>query len=424
MVCSGLVGIVVLAHVGGGWYFASAIDSRALSAEARRADLKPTYRVEVVAVGDSTVTLRTADDERIRRKGTYGIVWDGGWGIVSDTVRVEEGTTVRAFEHKQGSPLVPGMLTALDSRVYQGDPLTSHGIEFETVTYPSDAGPLSAWFVPGDGSTWFVFVHGNSLTRRDGLRVLLTAVDVGLPTLIVTYRGSEDAPDADRRLTYGKEEWHDLEAAVAFARSSGAERVILGGISMGGAVIAAFLLESPLADVVVGAVLDAPLLDFELAVEHQAKRERVPLVGLPLPGTLVATAEWLAGWRFGIDWSYTDYLSRAEELSVPLLLFHGTEDDTVPLATSEELAQKRPDLIRDFYVVVGAGHAESWNHDPTEYGRHLRAFLSERASSADATGIRGIPAASHLTRTQCTRRPSPRLSVLARGEGEGERHAG
>lgn len=56
-----------------------------------------------------------------------------------------------------------------------------------------------------------------------------------------------------------------------------------------------------------------------------------------------------------------DYLSRAAEFKTPVLLIHGTADRKVPVALSQEFANKRPDLVRGFLVVEGAGHLESWN---------------------------------------------------------------
>jgi pimeloyl-ACP methyl ester carboxylesterase len=284
---------------------------------------------------------------------------------------------VRQFEHRGGSELQVGMRAALDSRVYPGDPLTGLGIPFAQVTYAGELGEYPAWFVPGDRATWFIFVHGNGMTPRDGLRILPTVVDAGLPVLVITYRGDDGAPRApDDRLTYGKGEWHDLDAAVRYARDHGAESVVIEGMSMGGAVTMAFLLESPLADMVRAVVFDAPVLDLERAVEFQAQDERLPLVGLPLPGTLVDSAEWIAAQRYGVDWGYNGYMDRTGELAAPIFLVHGTDDDDISVEASAELARTRPDLVRDFYRAPGAGHVEAWNVDPAEYERRLLAFLA------------------------------------------------
>ena len=43
--------------------------------------------------------------------------------------------------------------------------------------------------------------------------------------------------------------------------------------------------------------------------------------------------------RYGVDWSSYDYRAYACALQVPLLLFHGDEDDTVPVASSRSFAE-------------------------------------------------------------------------------------
>ncbi len=75
----------------------------------------------------------------------------------------------------------------------------------------------------------------------------------------------------------------------------GAEDLILVGYSMGGAIVVNFLYRSPLADKVLGVILDAPMINFSNTVELGASERG-------LPGPLVAVARSIASQRFGIDW--------------------------------------------------------------------------------------------------------------------------
>ncbi len=99
------------------------------------------------------------------------------------------------------------------------------------------------------------------------------------------------------------------------------------------------------------------------------------MVGLPIPTTLTSTAKWIAALRYDLDWDRLDYLDRADEISVPILLFHGVEDDLVPIETSEALEEMLPGLV-SFHSVESAKHLESWNVDPAEYERLLSDFLA------------------------------------------------
>ena len=65
-----------------------------------------------------------------------------------------------------------------------------------------------------------------------------------------------------------------------------------------------------------------------------------------------------------------------EIYDMPILVFHGTEDETVPMTTSEELKRRVPhvQLVR----CAGVGHIECWNLDPKAYESQVRKFL-ERA---------------------------------------------
>ncbi len=109
------------------------------------------------------------------------------------------------------------------------------------------------------------------------------------------------------------------------------------------------------------------MLDLASTVDFRADQSGVP-------GIVTDAVLQLATLRFGIDWSRVDYLSRTQNLNLPILLFHGDDDPTVPVATSDALAEERPDLVT-YHRVSGAGHVRSWNADPNFYEEAVRAFL-------------------------------------------------
>jgi uncharacterized protein len=82
----------------------------------------------------------------------------------------------------------------------------------------------------------------------------------------------------------------------------------------------------------------------------------------------------IARLRYGSDWYDANYLDDTSWVNQPTLVFQGTDDETVPPATSDQLAAAEPDLVT-LVTTEGAGHVESWNVDPQAYHDALRAFL-------------------------------------------------
>ena len=60
-----------------------------------------------------------------------------------------------------------------------------------------------------------------------------------------------------------------------------------------------------------------------------------------------------------------------------MLLFHGDEDDIIPLELSREFAAARPDLVT-YIESHGLGHTQAWNGDPEAYERAVSDFLADR----------------------------------------------
>ena len=256
----GLLAVALLAVVvllGGGWFYAGEIKNGALAVDYDDSPLD----MEVVAVGDGRVTLRAtpeADkDGDWRSPGTWGLQREEGYDQVGAILELTDRQVVREYIPLTGGLRV-GTAVRVDSNAFPGDPLEAHGLAFEDVSFSSPLGEFPAWQVTADTSTWAIFVHGRNSkrgTRRGALRMLPAVAELGITSLIINYRNDEGLPpNPDGYHRFGQTEWADLEGAAEYAVDSGAEKLILVGHSMGGAIVASFLYQSPVAESVVGVV--------------------------------------------------------------------------------------------------------------------------------------------------------------------------
>ena len=375
-----LIAAIVAAYAGGGWYFANKIHSGALDGAERRASLALDPNVRIASVGDGTITLAPIGDDtppELETPGLWRLRWAGGYGQLSDIVGRAGAAVERSFSILQGDRPDPGTPAQIDAHAFP-DPLTAD-VRVRDVLVRGPLGRYPAWFVPRDRNTWVVLVHGNSMSRLDNVRFLPGLRDAGYPTLTITYRNDAAAPeDPSGLLRYGLTEWEDLEAGVEYAIGRGSAGVVLMGVSMGGGVIAAFLERSDLAEEVRALVLDAPMLDFSRTIDDNASRERLPVIGTPLPPGLTATAKMIARLRWDIEWGELDYLEHPGTFSMPTLVFHGTRDDVVPIATSDDLKRLVPEI--QLVRCPGAGHIECWNVDPQAYESKMISFLGDAIS--------------------------------------------
>ena len=382
-----LVALLVLAavfYIGGGWYFSNMINEQALDGPSMRASYPGDYNLNVVSLDAARIELSAPGGgvpQALMSNGVWGLRWPDGYARVGDRVVIGDAPDGTLHVERKDFTLMSGSLptagepAALDVRAYSTELETP--LDIQDVSVPGPLGDYPAWFVAGDRSTWAIVVHGNSMTRMDVMRAVPIFNDAGFPVLVPTYRNDPHAPtDPSGRLQYGVTEWEDLEAAVQYALDHGATDVILDGYSMGGGIVMAFMENSDLAGKVTAIVLDAPMLDFGQTVDDNASRETLPVVGLPLPSSLTAVAKQMTTWRFGLDWQALDYLG--VDPGVPTLVFHGTRDLTVPISTSEDLAQRYPDEVT-LVRCQDAGHIACWNSDPGAYADRVDSFLKINA---------------------------------------------
>ena len=365
-VTQGLVLLLVAADLGAAWYFASEL----LNIE------HPIYPTTVLAVAGDEVTV--SRDPDALRPIRYELIWPGGHVQLDASVRqTRDGVVRRMVELPAGAP-VTGTHVFLDGKVFDGDPRSARGLDFSTVNLPDELGDFPAWYVPPTAaaarSTWIIAVHGRASDATETLRILPTLAATGAPTLAVSYRndvGTPASPDGYYHL--GDTEWHEVAAAVSYARAHGATGVVLYGWSLGGAIVMTALRRLPPADaaLVRGAVLDGPVLDWYATLALQAAQRH-------LPGPLTWTGERMAEARAHLSLDDLNQLRYTSALRVPVLIFVDTDDTTVANGPSRAFAAARPDLVT-LVTTSGGGHTLSWNVDPGSYERSVRDFLTAHA---------------------------------------------
>jgi uncharacterized protein len=342
--------------------------------------------VDVEAVGRGQVVLSRS--EETSRPGVYGLDWQGGHAVVGSPLRSDEDSVTRRLRSVQGY-LAAGMEVAVESAVYAGNPRQSLGLPFREIPVRGQLGEMPAWLVPAHGDTWAIVVHGINSTPRTGLRVVPALRRAGLPSMLITYRedlGAPPGPDGYHHM--GLTEWRDLQSAARYALAHGARRLVLVGYSMGGSLVTQFMQRSPLAPRVAGLVLDAPALDWQAILSFNATE-------MGLPGFSAKPVEWAIGARIDAAWDELNALQHSDAFQLPILLFHGSEDDVVPISTSEDFAGELPRWVA-YYRAPSAGHTEAWNVDPALYERRLIEFLSGIGAATEA---RSRAAASSSPRT-------------------------
>ncbi|MDP6453060.1 MAG: alpha/beta hydrolase [SAR202 cluster bacterium] len=363
-----IVLVVALGLLGGGWYYSNVLRDGGLLPD----HSEPKLDMIVAGVADGRITLNPSEeaekDGPWTENGLWGLELEGEYHGVGSIISITESAVVREFMPRGESP-ASGELARLDNYSFSDNPGSVTGIPFTEVSYSSPIGEFSAWMIDGTRNDWAIFVHGKGAERGEALRMLPVMVDMGYPSLVITYRNDLGEPaNQDGYYHFGQTEWVDLEGAVKYALDEGAKNVVLVGYSMGGAIVVNFLYESEISQSVEATILDAPMLDFNATIDLGA-RER------GAPGILTAIGKMFTSLRFGIDLEAIDYLKSVDELSTPILLFHGDADDIVPIETSETLAKARPDLV-NFVRVPGAGHVRAWNLNPTQYEAEVREFMS------------------------------------------------
>lgn len=349
---------------------------RVVMPAARAADT----RILDVDVAAQTITLARTPDTSL--PGRYGLFTTGATDYVkigsvlsSDAVSVKRKllTEVGGDMHLAAEAAFSGW--------YFPRPEELH-LPFTREVVHAAIGPCPAWLFPADpdaaaSGTWVIQIHGRGTTRAECLRAVPVFHALGITSLVVAYRNDGDAPRT-RTGSYalGATEWRDVDAAIGWALRHGAERVLLMGWSMGGAIALQVALGSAHRERIAGLVLESPVVDWRTVLTYQGRA-----LGLPAPVTGLAIETLRADWTApatrsggGIPFDRLDLVARAGELRHPVLILHSDDDGFVPSTASHRLAEARPDLV-ELQVFTTARHTKLWNYDQERWTHAIRDWV-------------------------------------------------
>ncbi len=184
------------------------------------------------------------------------------------------------------------------------------GFDYEDVTLEtSDGLKLHGWYVPAAQARGvLLFLHGNAGNISHRLDSIAIFRELGLDTLIIDYRGygqSQGKPSEQGTYLDAEAAWHYLVSN----REVAAERIIVFGRSLGGAVAAWLANQYRPAALIIESSFSSAL---------DMARKLYPF----MPVRLITR----------LDYPVKLYLSR---LHCPLLVIHSRDDEIIPFTMAE-----------------------------------------------------------------------------------------
>lgn len=217
--------------------------------------------------------------------------------------------------------------------------------------------------------TTVVLVHGYG-SRGMGMGALARYyhTKLGYHVLLPDLRGHGDS-DGDY-IAFG---WHDRLDLIRWMdwllkEKKGNDRLLLHGISMGGATVLMTSGEA-LPPQVKGIIADCAYTSAKEILAYQVK-QRYKLPAFPF----LQITSFLCKVRAGYYLGEASAVKQVKKTSLPILFIHGDVDDFVPTAMVYPLYQEASGE-KQLLLIPGAGHGEAYWKDPELYEKTIEDFL-------------------------------------------------
>lgn len=216
-----------------------------------------------------------------------------------------------------------------------------------------------------------IMMHGyQGNSERDLSGGIFRAMNIGHNVLIYDHRGSGKSDG--RIITFGINESRDCRSWINYVLTeiNPDAKIILSGVSMGGATAMITAGYDDLPDNVVGIVADCGYTSAKAIIKKVMRDMKLP-AGLLYP--FVQLGARIYG-RFNIDeFSPIDQVKKAK---MPIIFVHGDKDDFVPIEMSKENYEACGSKVKKLLIIKGAAHGLAYPIAKDEYLKELKEFFA------------------------------------------------
>ncbi len=219
---------------------------------------------------------------------------------------------------------------------------------------------IHGWWIPhnSDASSFkgvLLYLHGNAINIGANLEQADPFHKLGFDILLVDYRSygrsignfpSEAQVDQDAEIA-----WNYL----VHQRQISPQDILVYGHSLGGAIAIELATRHPQ---MAGLVIEGSFTSIENMIHYLGGIYRI------FPAKLLLHQKF-------------DSIKKLKKLDIPILLIHGTADDSVPAYMSEQLFEVAPAEIKDLYIVPDAGHHHIFATAGDEYLHKINEFVNQ-----------------------------------------------
>ena len=217
---------------------------------------------------------------------------------------------------------------------------------------------------PEPTSKYVILSHGYTDNRIGSLKYVKMYLNLGFNCIIYDLRGHGE--NEKTFTTYGVREGKDLVCLIDDTKNRYPDISVLGlhGESLGAATTITSLKYKSEVDF---AVADCGFSDIENVLKEGYRNAHVPTC-------LVDIADVTGKIRYHYSIKEMCPIDSLDENNVPILFIHGAEDLFILPKNSEDMAG-RTKGYHEFYLIQGAGHAESILTAPEKYQEYVSGYL-------------------------------------------------
>ena len=233
---------------------------------------------------------------------------------------------------------------------------------------------LRGWWIPHDNArATVIWVHGIDGTRAGNMEFLASLYKEEYSVFMFDLRGHGESDKVP--IGGGAYEHRDLLGAIAFTKVKAADMpIVLGGTSLGGAIVLMTASQDPLMK---GVIVDGAFANI-VSLIRQETADRTPIpswaAGILQPGLI------MMGKLFkDADVSKVAPVEYVGDIQYPIAIIHCKSGKRIPFSHAEEILRASPkDSVSLF--VDGCDHAQAYEKDKKAYKEFVFRYLETRLS--------------------------------------------